>query len=99
MLIKVLIGVIFIYLFYKLVSGWKKVTGPSRNNLPAAGEDLVEDPLCHTYLPVSHACRLSIEGKTLYFCSRKCLETYTEEQRKTEDVGSGRKGEGGEVSQ
>ena len=83
MIIKLIVGIILIYLLYKLVSGWKAVTGPSKKNLPAAGEDLVEDPLCHTYVPVSHACRVSIEGKTLYFCSRKCLETYTEKQRRS----------------
>jgi YHS domain-containing protein len=81
MIIKLIIGIIFIYLLYEIVSGWKAVTGPSKKNLPAAGEDLVEDPLCHTYVPVSNAYRLSSEGETLYFCSRECLETYTEEQR------------------
>jgi YHS domain-containing protein len=83
MIIKLIIGIVFVYLLYKLVSGWKAITSPTKNNLPAAGEDLVEDPLCHTYVPVSNACQVSIEGKTLYFCSRKCLETYTEEQRRT----------------
>jgi len=83
MIIKLIIGIVFIYLVYKLVSVWKAVPGPAKKNLPAAGEDLVEDPLCHTYVPMSNAYRASIEGKTLYFCSRKCLETYTEEQRKT----------------
>ncbi len=83
MIIKLIIGIILIYLLYRLVNGWKAVPGPSKKNLPAAGEDLVEDPLCHTYVPVSHACRVSIEGKTLYFCSQKCLETYTEKQRKS----------------
>ena len=83
MFIKLIIGIIFIYLLYKLVTGWKTVTAPSKKDLPAAGEDLVEDPFCHTYIPVSHARRVSIEGKTLYFCSRKCLETYTERQRKS----------------
>ena len=83
MIIKLIIGIIFIYLLYKVVTGWKAVSGPTKKNLPAAGEDLVEDPLCHTYVPVSHACRVSIEGKTVYFCSRKCLDRYTEERRKT----------------
>ena len=83
MIIKLIISIIIIYLLYKVVSGWKAVTGPSKKNLPAAGEDLVEDPLCHTYVPVSHACRVSIEGKTLYFCSQKCLDKYTEARRKT----------------
>jgi len=82
MIIKLIIGIVLIYLLYKLVSGWKAVTGPAKKNLPAAGEDLVEDPLCHTYVPVSHACRASIGGKTLYFCSQKCLETYAEKRRK-----------------
>jgi YHS domain-containing protein len=81
MILKLIIGIIVVYLLYKMVSGWKAVAGPSKKKLPAAGEDLVEDPLCHTYVPVSHACRASFEGKTLFFCSRKCLDTYTEERK------------------
>jgi YHS domain-containing protein len=81
MILKLIIGIIIIYVLYKLVSGLKAVAGPTKKNLPAAGEDLVEDPLCHTYVPLSHACRVSIEGKTLYFCSRKCLEAYAEERK------------------
>jgi len=81
MIIKLVIGIIFIYLLYKVLSGWKAVTGPSKKNLPAAGEDLVEDPICHTFVPISNACRASIEGKTLYLCCKKCLETYVEKQR------------------
>lgn len=83
MIIKLIISIIIIYLLYKVLRGWKAVTGPSKKNLPAAGEDLVEDPLCHTYVPVSHAYRVSIEGKTLYFCSQKCVDKYTAAQRKT----------------
>jgi uncharacterized protein len=82
MIVKLIISIIIIYLLYKVVSGWKAITGPSKKNLPAAGEDLVEDPLCHTYVPVSHALRVAIEGKTFYFCSQKCLDTYTEARRK-----------------
>lgn len=83
MIIKLVISIIIIYLLYKVVRGWKAVTAPPKKNLPAAGEDLVEDPLCHTYIPVSHACCVSIEGKTFYFCSQKCLDKYTEARRKT----------------
>ena len=83
MLLKLIIGAVVIYLLYKLVAGWKAVAGPAKKNLPVAGEDLVEDPLCHTYVPISNACRALVDGKTLYFCSRKCLETYTAGPRKT----------------
>ena len=76
MIIKLIIGIIAAYLLYKLIKAWNAIKGPSRANLPARGEDLVEDPLCHTYVPMSHASRTVIDGKTVYFCSQKCLETY-----------------------
>jgi YHS domain-containing protein len=45
-------------------------------------EDLVEDPYCHTYIPLSDACQKSVRGKTLYFCSKKCLEEFMASQNK-----------------
>ncbi len=81
MILKLLIGIVIVYVLYKIVSGWNAIAAPSGKNLSPAGEDLVEDPICHTYVPVSDACRLSRAGKTLYFCSRKCLDTFAAEQR------------------
>ena len=81
MVLRVIFGIIVAYLLYKLIKVWKTVKGPSRTNLPAGGEDLVEDPVCHTYVPVSHAFRTVIDGKTVYFCSQKCLETYRKERK------------------
>jgi YHS domain-containing protein len=76
MIFKLIFGIILIYLFYKLIRTWKRVSGPSKADPPATGEDLMEDPLCHTYVPVSYARRVEIDGKTVYFCSEKCLEQY-----------------------
>jgi YHS domain-containing protein len=45
------------------------------------GEDLVEDPHCHTYVPVSQAYRKEIGGKSYYFCSKECYETYVSEKK------------------
>jgi YHS domain-containing protein len=82
MLYKIVLGFILMYLFYRMVRKWKRVGGPTKADLPAAGEDLVEDPLCHTYVPVTHARRVEIDGKTVYFCSEKCLEQYKSEQKR-----------------
>ncbi len=41
-------------------------------------EDLVEDPQCHTYVPVSEAFRVKVDGKTLYFCSEECYRKFRE---------------------
>lgn len=49
------------------------------------GEDLVEDPYCHTYLPVSSAYQVSIEGKPLCFCSRECFERYRVQKERQEE--------------
>ncbi len=80
MILKWVIGIIVIYLLYKLIRksfpavGGKP--GSARIQTPAAGEELVEDPLCHTYVPLSQAFRTEIDGKTVCFCSQKCLEQY-----------------------
>lgn len=81
MILKLIFGIIVAYLLYKLIKAWNTVKGPSRANLPAGGEDLVEDPCCHTYVPVSNASRSVIDGKTVYFCSQKCLDTYKKERK------------------
>jgi YHS domain-containing protein len=81
MILRLVLTVIVIYVLYKLIRGWKAVKGSSQANLPARGEELVEDPCCNTYIPISDACRTSINGKAVYFCSQKCLEKYRAEKR------------------
>ncbi|WP_035245944.1 YHS domain-containing protein [Desulfogranum mediterraneum] len=39
---------------------------------------LVEDPVCHTLIPKKQAVRLRRDGKTYYFCSEKCCDTFTD---------------------
>jgi YHS domain-containing protein len=81
MLFKLILVIIVAYILYKLIGSWNSLKGPSKENLPTRGEDLVEDPHCHTYVPVSHACRAVIDGKTVHFCSQKCLEMYKKEKK------------------
>ena len=76
MILRLVIGIVVIYLLYKVLRGWATPKVSSKTDLPAAGEDLVEDPFCHTYVPMSHALKTVFEGKTVYFCSRKCIEQY-----------------------
>lgn len=40
---------------------------------------LVEDPVCHTLVPKHQAIRLRHDGKTYYFCSENCCDTFTGE--------------------
>jgi len=85
MIIRFLIAAVVIYLLYRLlrkgVFAAERKSGVAGPKPPATGEDLIEDPLCHTYVPVSNAHRASIDGKTVYFCSRKCHDQYMREKR------------------
>ena len=80
MILKLVIGIIVIYLLYRMIrKGFTAASGKpgsTRIQTPAVGEELVEDPLCHTYIPLSQALRTEINEKTVYFCSQKCLEQY-----------------------
>jgi YHS domain-containing protein len=86
MLIKFIIIGVAIYLLIKLlkpgVSKRETRAGYSRYQKPVAGEDLVEDPVCHTYIPLSSALKMEVDGRTLYFCSQKCLDAYVRENKK-----------------
>ncbi|MCG6538364.1 MAG: YHS domain-containing protein [Syntrophales bacterium LBB04] len=71
------------YLAYKFLKGLFGAKEASYQEFPGQpreasnGDDLVEDPYCHTYVPMSDAYKKSLNGKTIYFCSKKCLDEFT----------------------
>ena len=81
MLIRFFIYSILIYVIYKIIRTIRQekpfaVQNNHSKMTTASGEDLVEDPCCHTYIPISQACRIEIAGKEHYFCSKECSEEY-----------------------
>jgi len=81
MFFRVLVFLILIFLLYRIIQSMRQnklargnssgVVSPS-----ASGEDLVEDPACHTYIPISQAYRKEISGRTYNFCGKQCYEKY-----------------------
>ncbi|MBE9546338.1 MAG: hypothetical protein IMF10_02425 [Proteobacteria bacterium] len=68
-------------MIYRLAKGLFLPSAKQRDKFPErpasiGGEDLVEDPYCHTYVPISDAYKASLNGKTVYFCSKECFEKY-----------------------
>jgi len=73
----------FLLLFWLFSALVKLFRGSSRRRSarPApekteAGEEMVQDPHCGTYVPRSLAVEKVIEGRTCYFCSEKCRDAY-----------------------
>ena len=85
MLIRFLIFFIVGYVIYRIVKSIQRekpfVVQNNNKTTAALGEELVEDPYCHTYIPIGQACRKEIAGKEHYFCSKECSEKYIGENK------------------
>ena len=78
---RLIIAVVILYLIHRLVKTFRLPSGKKsekfpRRPAPIEGEDMVKDPYCNTYIPLSDAYKASINGETLYFCSKECFEKY-----------------------
>lgn len=77
-----ILGVLF-YIAWRLIRGLaeKKSVDRGRQHSGDSGvkDVLVEDPVCHTLIPKGQAIRLRQKGKTYYFCSEECCDTFTRE--------------------
>lgn len=51
-------------------------TRQSQRRGSGADEEMVLDPVCKSYVPISSAVRLDIDNRTEYFCSAECVERY-----------------------
>lgn len=40
------------------------------------GEEMVLDPVCSSYVPLSVAVKKGIGANTVYFCSKECMEKH-----------------------
>ena len=76
---------VHIYFVYKLVKWIISSPAIQSHDAPVSrssitkGEDLIEDPYCHVYIPMSQAYKVLVDGRELFFCSKKCFEKYISE--------------------
>ena len=79
--IRLLILAVLFYILYRVIFDGKKKP-PVKTEKIAPNEDLLmEDPVCHTYVPQSSAIKTKKNGKMYYFCSQKCCDTFKKEQQ------------------
>ncbi|MDO9529508.1 MAG: hypothetical protein Q7J27_10170 [Syntrophales bacterium] len=84
MFLRFIVTAVIIYLVYRLAKSLFLTSTRPPDKFPEGvvsieKEDLVMDPYCHTYVPISDAYRASINGKTVYFCSEECFNKYKAE--------------------
>ena len=76
--LRIIILAVLCYILYRLLFAGKKKEKPRpvSDNTTAIQDVLVEDPVCHTYVPQKQAIRAAKDGKIYYFCSEKCCQTF-----------------------
>ena len=86
--IRLIVLAILFYFGWLLIRGimGKFKTGDSAGadekadgNSPAQDE-LVEDPVCHTFIPKGQSVQLHHDKKMYYFCSDKCCEMFLKQK-------------------
>ena len=79
-MIKILMLILIGFVVYSMVSGLRRPTLKKPNNRSRDGEQMVEDPQCGTFFPLSDAVSANINGRQRHFCSKKCLKEYKKSQ-------------------
>lgn len=47
-----------------------------------ADAEMVQDPVCGSYVPVDGSITARVEGRTIHFCSTECRDEYLEKTRR-----------------
>jgi YHS domain-containing protein len=79
--VRLLILAVLFYILYRVIFGGEKKDAVKTEKIAANEDLLLEDPVCHTYVPQSSAIKLEKNGKTYYFCSQKCCDAFKKEQQ------------------
>jgi YHS domain-containing protein len=70
-----------LYLVVKVSIGFAFLSSQRRKRREELGGEMVQDPICNTYIPRSRAIEKTIGGQTVYFCSQPCVDAFFEKRR------------------
>ena len=77
-----LVGALLVVLYFllrRVVQGFKNES-LNRRDGSIDHDQMVEDPVCHTFVPRRTAVIEEIRGETYCFCSRQCAATFHDRQ-------------------
>ena len=75
---RILILIFLGYLLYRVVRRYLAAGKTVERDERGEGsiDEMVQDPVCKTYVLLREAEKRVIGGKTYYFCSRKCADEF-----------------------
>ena len=84
--LRIIIIAILVYLAYRLITGGGKKQAVKQNKKEKTAREmpisdtLEEDPVCKKLVPRQQAVEYQHQGKIIYFCSKKCCNTFRTQQ-------------------
>ena len=92
MVIRFILYAVIIYVLYRIIRYFLRTKPVQKNNDQFSsgnvqGEDLVEDTVCHTYIPISQSYKKELAGIKYYFCSKECYESFISARNKERQQG------------
>ena len=80
-MIRLLIFTFLAYLLYRLLRGLL-TAGKHHRREQETGlvDEMVQDPVCKTYIPMRDAERRVFGGRTYFFCSKACADKFEKEE-------------------
>ena len=70
-----------LYLVLKVLIGFSYLSRQRRKQREEMGGEMVQDPVCETYIPKGRAIEKNAGGQTVYFCSQQCMNAFFEKRR------------------
>lgn len=81
-MIRVIIFIAVIWLVTQIIkqvrTSFFQVERDKEINPQIIGGEMVQDPICHVYVPKNIAIRQKINKQIYYFCSQECVEKFQE---------------------
>ena len=68
------------YFVYKALKGPAPRPQVKRRAKGEINDVMVQDPYCKVYFPRQEGVKTKINGETVYFCSKECMEKYFKEK-------------------
>ncbi len=84
-MLKIIIYVVLAYFVYRIFKSlFSNNKGIEKGESGGVIDEMVQDPICKTYIPRRDAQKRAIGGNDYFFCSNECASKFEIENKKEE---------------
>ena len=81
-MLKIIIYIVLAYFVYRIFKGlFSKSKGIEKGGSGGVIDEMVQDPICKTYIPRRDSQKRVIAGNEYFFCSNECASKFELEKK------------------